>query len=206
MSSDQAAVLAYAGRPVALVGASLGGVTSFYTVGLGEAPSATALILVDIVLRPNVAGAQRIAQFMRAHLDGFASLSEAADAVAAYKPFRPRPVDSNRLRKNLRPRSNGRLYWHWDPRFIENFPPVDPPILSEELASVSGGVRVPTLLVRGAESDMVADDGVAELQCLVPQTGSSHRFKSRTHDRRRCQRRIQRRGDRFPSPVSSRPH
>ena len=56
----------------------------------------------DIAPRVEPQGVERILDFMGAHPDGFASLAEAADAVAAYVPHRPRPKDLNGLRKNLR--------------------------------------------------------------------------------------------------------
>lgn len=93
LANDLRAVLRGVGRPVALVGASMGGMTAFYAVGSSPEPIADALVMVDITLRPAAEGAHRIAAFMNAHLDGFASVEEAADAVSAYYPERPRPKD-----------------------------------------------------------------------------------------------------------------
>ena len=62
----------------------------------------------------------KIQGFMRAQLrEGFASIEEAADAVAAYLPHRPRPRSHEGLKKNLRLHPDGRWRWHWDPRFLE---------------------------------------------------------------------------------------
>lgn len=171
-SKDLLTVLATVGRPVALVGASMGGMTSFYTVGTTNPPAADALILVDIVLRPAEEGAQRIADFMTANLDGFASVDEAADAVAAYYPERPRPKDSSGLLKNLRLREDGRYYWHWDPRMLglSERDSAEPPKFFDELVAVAKNVTIPTLLVRGGKSDIVDDAGVAEMLAHVPQT------------------------------------
>ena len=55
---------------------------------------------------------------MTGNIDGFASLEEAADAIAVYNPHRPRPSDLSGLAKNLRQRDDGRWVWHWDPRFV----------------------------------------------------------------------------------------
>ena len=65
-SQDLRSILARAGRPVALVGASMGGMTSFYMIGSSPQPIADALVMVDIVLRPAPAGAKRIMAFMAA--------------------------------------------------------------------------------------------------------------------------------------------
>lgn len=158
-----------ASRPVALVGASMGGMTAFYAIGSSAEPVADALVLVDITLRTAPEGTHKIMAFMRAHPDGFATLEEAADAVAAYNPDRPRPSDPSGLRKNLRER-DGRLFWHWDPRLIAVTPSAEPPAFADALIAVSDGVSVPTLLVRGGRSDIVDDAGVAELLRHVPQT------------------------------------
>lgn len=51
----------------------------------------TQLVLVDVVPRFEKTGSARIREFMLTNIDGFESLEEAADAVAAYLPYRPRP-------------------------------------------------------------------------------------------------------------------
>lgn len=170
LASDLRAVLATVGRPVALVGASMGGMTSFYAIGSSDHPIADVLVMVDIVLRPADAGVSKIQKFMCANPNGFASLAEAADAVAAYNPDRPRPKDPTGLLKNLRQREDGRLYWHWDPRMMEADPSAEPPSYSDRLIALSHRVTVPTLLVKGGKSDIVDDQGVAEMLRLVPQT------------------------------------
>jgi hypothetical protein len=75
-------------------------------------------VLVDIAPKIEGSGALRIIEFMQGNADGFASLEEAADAVAAYLPHRERPSDLSGLAKNLRALPDGRLRWHWDPRFL----------------------------------------------------------------------------------------
>ncbi|WP_176593602.1 alpha/beta fold hydrolase [Sphingobium sp. EM0848] len=157
-------------RPVALVGASMGGMTSFHAVGNGLLPQVTALVLVDIVLRPAPGGVEKIQRFMRAHDDGFANLEEAFAAVAAYNPERKTRRDPSGLMKNLRAREDGRLYWHWDPRMMAVRPTAEPPGWTEQLLAAASHVHIPTLLVRGGRSDIVDDAGVAELVRLVPQT------------------------------------
>ena len=170
LGSDLRAVLSTIAGPVALVGASMGGMTSFYAIGSADRPIADALVMVDIALRPAAAGVRKIQQFMTGHNEGFATLAEAADAVAAYNPDRPRPSDPSGLMKNLRLREDSRLYWHWDPRMMDQRPTPEPPTSTNELEQVSNRVTVPTLLVRGGQSDIVDDDSVAEMRSLVPQT------------------------------------
>ena len=117
-ADDVAAVIAALGTRPILVGASLGGLAALLLEGVRHPGSIEALVLVDVVPRMNQAGSQRIGDFMRENMEsGFASLDEAADAIAAYNPLRPRPSDLDGLRKNLRER-DGRWYWHWDPAFV----------------------------------------------------------------------------------------
>lgn len=167
---DLKAIVGEDACPVALVGASMGGMTSFYAVGHSIVDNVRALILVDIVLSPAAEGVGKIERFMKEHVSGFATLEEAAEAVAAYNPQRPRPGNPAGLMKNLRLRDDGRLYWHWDPRMLEIEPNPDTPDWTDQLLAVSDRVLVPTLLIRGGKSDIVDDEGVAEMCRLVPQT------------------------------------
>jgi pimeloyl-ACP methyl ester carboxylesterase len=152
----------------ALVGASMGGACSLYTVGNSPEQIASALVLVDFV--PHIApqGAQRIAAFMQAKPEGFGSIEEVAEAVAAYNPHRPRPKDPSGLMKNLRLREDGRLHWHWDPKMLQSRQRIEPPVFIAVLADAARRVRIPTLLVRGLQSDIVTQEGMQEFQRLLP--------------------------------------
>ena len=163
---DLAAVAAAGSRPFALVGASLGGVTALVAATLGLVEP-TALVLVDIVPKMSISGANKVRAFMAASPDGFAGLEEAADAISAYYPDRPRPKDLSGLHKNLRLGDDGRYRWHWDPRMIADMRG-DPRRLLSIMDEADWTDRVPTLLVRGMKSDIVDDDGVADLRRRIP--------------------------------------
>jgi pimeloyl-ACP methyl ester carboxylesterase len=159
-------------RPV-LVGASLGGLTAILLTGELHPGVARGVILVDIIPDMEAAGAERIQAFMAEHaVDGFASLDEVADAVAAYNPHRPRPSDLAGLRKNVRER-DGRFYWHWDPSFIggtADFPPsevADAPRLHAAVARMVADV--PVMLVRGRASDLVSSEKAAAFCARYPE-------------------------------------
>jgi pimeloyl-ACP methyl ester carboxylesterase len=94
--------------------------------------------------------------FMEQNPEGFASLSDAADAVAAYLPRRPRPSNSTGLRHNLRC-DGGRWKWHWDPEVLTQARTLlhDPTMLTDRLTLAARRLRQPCLLVRGAESDVL---------------------------------------------------
>lgn len=169
-AGDLLTILSTIEGPRALVGASMGGISSFYAIGSSPQPTASALIMVDIVLRPAKAGAEHIQAFMSSNQDGFATLQDAADAVAKYYPDRPRPRDPTGLMKNLRLHEDGRLHWHWDPKLLSASPSAEPPAFTNSLIEVARNVTVPILLIRGDRSDIVDDAGVAEMCALVPQT------------------------------------
>lgn len=170
-AADAVRVAEHLGGPPVFVGASLGGIASLVAVGEATDPVARAIVLVDVAPRISKQGVTRITDFMLARPDGFASLDEVADAVAAYNPHRPRPTDLDGLRRNVRRRDDGRWVWHWDPRFLEGHDSVDETRVlgyEERLREAARSLAVPTLLVRGARSDLLEEDGAADLQQLVP--------------------------------------
>jgi len=161
--------------PPILVGASLGGISSL--VAVTDAPVQTdvarALVLVDVAHRIEVDGRERIGDFMRGNIDGFASLDEAADVISAYNPHRPRPSDLSGLSKNLRQREDGRWHWHWDPAFVQGkfgspdetrSSVVDPDRLGQAVDSLT----IPTLLVRGRSSDLLSEEGARDFLDRAP--------------------------------------
>jgi pimeloyl-ACP methyl ester carboxylesterase len=166
--TDLRAVIATLQQPPAVVGASLGGLTALLVAGEEPLLPLRALVLVDVVPRLEREGVMQIVRFMLAHPNGFANLDEAAAAVSAYLPHRTRPDSSSGLRKNLREGSDGRLRWHWDPQLLagEHVPDPEPAIARFEAAAAA--VRVPTLLVRGARSEMVSEQGVQDFLRLIP--------------------------------------
>lgn len=158
-------------QPPVLIGASLGGITSL--VAAGEHPGlARGLVLVDVVVDLERAGTTRILEFLAAHRDGFSSLEEVAQAVVAYNPQRWHTRFLDGLHKNVRQHADGRWYWHWDPEFIQIGDEPQRRADPKRLRAAASRLRVPTLLVRGAQSDVVSDAGLAKMQQLVPTADS----------------------------------
>ena len=169
MAADLEAIVAarYPGRPPVVIGASLGGLTAMLSLGTGK-DIARALVLVDVTPKLEAAGVARIGEFMRSGLDGFASLEEAADAIAAYQPQRKRPANPDGLRKNLRLREDGRWHWHWDPRFAGGASADNTEVGNLFFEKFVPKIQQPTLLIRGSASDIVSDDSVRHLLELLP--------------------------------------
>ncbi len=165
--ADLHRVIATLSRPPALVGASYSGFAALIAVGENETPLASALVLVDVTPTVDEDGAESIIRFMESAPHGFGSIEEAADAVSAYLPHRPRPRGSGGLARNLRKRADGRYYWHWDPEFIRAVRRervFDGPRLSE----AARRVKIPTQLIRGSHSEVVTAEAVAHFRHLMP--------------------------------------
>ncbi len=166
MVDDLQCVLdALGSRPCVLVGASMGGGTSLVAAG-EHAVEATALILVDIAPRIEPAGVRNIQAFMRRNPEGFGSLDEVADAIASYQPHRSRPSNLQGLAKNVRLGADGRFHWHWDPRFLQGIR--DLAQRQARLEACARALEVPTLLVKGGQSDVLTDEGVRQFLAMAP--------------------------------------
>lgn len=171
MVDDLVAIASHLGDPhPVLVGASMGGGVSLCAVG-EERIAARALVLVDMAPQIEAEGAQRILDFMRQKPEGFESLEEVADAIAAYQPHRPRPRVLDGLRKNVRLDEQGRLRWHWDPDWlgIDRRGEID--VRTERMQRAAEAVaqlEVPTLLVRGGLSDVLSEEGARQFLATCP--------------------------------------
>lgn len=169
-ADDVIAIATHLRRPPVLVGASLGGLASL--AALGHQPElARGLVLVDVSPFVQPSGTDRIRDFMTSRPDGFDSLREVADAIAEYLPHRPRPRNLDGLRKNLR-EVDGRFVWHWDPAFLAQA--ADQPVHRNalldpaRLSAAARTLRIPTLLIRGGQSDVLSISDVRQFLELVP--------------------------------------
>ncbi|WP_435406051.1 alpha/beta fold hydrolase [Mycolicibacterium rhodesiae] len=166
LSADVLRVLEQIGRPVVLIGASMGGLTSILVAKEAGPAVVTKLVLVDVVPRFEKDGSARIRDFMFSNVDGFDNLEQAADAIAGYLPHRKRPKNLEGLKKNLRFR-DGRWFWHWDPAFL-TAPKDDPFGRVERLEQAAIELTIPILLIRGKLSDVVSAEGVQDFLAKVP--------------------------------------
>ncbi|MET7767664.1 alpha/beta hydrolase [Nocardia sp. NPDC005366] len=155
-------------NPAVVVGASMGGITGLLSTAAPGGAAIGALVLVDIVTRPETEGVERVLDFLSKHRDGFDTVAEAADAVAEYMPHRPRPKNTDGLMRNLRER-DGRWYWHWDPGMLSDRVE-DASLMTDVMESAARKLTIPVLLVRGMRSDVVSAEGAAVFKELVPHT------------------------------------
>jgi pimeloyl-ACP methyl ester carboxylesterase len=153
---------------VALVGASLGGIVSL-TVAAAHAELVSAVALIDIGHRLEDEGVNRIIDFM-AKQESFASLDEAARAVAAYLPQR-KAVRPENLRRNLRQRPDGR--WEWKHGYGRQLRQGEEGFrgwreLTAGLDDEITTLHQPVLVLRGVASDVLSSEGAEEVAALIP--------------------------------------
>lgn len=169
--ADLAALIAAAGGPATVVGASLGGKTALAAAPALGPTRVHGLVLVDAVPRSSEAGIRRVAAVLQSD-DGFASPQEAAESIARKRGEVAAADAGARLARNLRQRG-GRWYWHYDPRFFDPAQGLGVAPALDLLESSARRVVVPTLLLRGEHSDVVDAAGAAALTALIPHAESA---------------------------------
>ena len=132
---------------------------------------------MDVTPRMDPGGVRRIVEFMTAHPDGFATLDEAAEKIAAYNPHRERSPNTDGLRRIMREK-DGRWHWQWDPAFISrggegmkldhDARDANMEEMAERMLAAAARLTIPVLLVRGAQSDVVSEENVKEFLGAVP--------------------------------------
>ena len=181
-------------RPI-VIGASLGGIAALLAAGkaAGEGREVfSGIVLVDITPRVDGGGVAKVQAYMRARAhEGFATIAEAADAVGAYLPHRPKPRSHDGLKKNLRLHPDGRWRWHWDPQFLDGPRTINTgrDRLQSDLVESARTIKVPALLVRGGSSELVHDAHAREFLERVPHAeyvdvaDARHRVAGDSNDR-----------------------
>ena len=177
LTADAMHVLDAIGRPVAIIGASMGGLTGILAADQAGPERVTQLVLVDVVPRFEKGGSARIRDFMFSGLHGFDSLEQAADAVAAYLPYREKPRSPEGLKMNLRLR-DGRRYWHWDAAFMTK-PGDDPELRPEKFEHATTNLKQLTLLRVHKLATIHDSDVVRHLGQVSPATWSDVEGKLR---------------------------
>jgi pimeloyl-ACP methyl ester carboxylesterase len=163
------------GRAI-VVGASLGGMTAITLAGERVPELVAGIVLVDVGHKLEPEGVRKIVDFMTAH-ESFASLDEAAAAIAEYLPQRRTPNPAS-LTRNLRQRPDGR--WEWKHSVgrrvrerqeagLEVSHPADHlDEVTAGLGEAAAKLRCPVLVLRGERSDVLSDEGADELVDLIP--------------------------------------
>ena len=155
-----------------VVGASLGGITAI-TLGAARPELVAGIVLIDVGHRLEEEGVRKIMAFMGAH-ESFASLEEAAREIAAYLPHR-KEVRPESLTRNLRQRADGRWIWKHGfsrraarARLNSGEAELDWRDTLAGLDEDARSLRCPVLVLRGAFSDVLSDEGAEEIASIIP--------------------------------------
>ncbi len=149
-----------------LAGMSMGGMNSM--VFTAEHPQRVrALVVVDIGPRIEKEGVRHIRDFMTNNVE-FDNLDQAAAVIHKFNPRRPlQAIREYTCVYNLKQLPSGKWTWKNDSYFREGHRPPDQR-MHDQLADAARRIACPTLVVKGAESDVFSLDGARELQQLVP--------------------------------------
>lgn len=161
---DFAAIILQLGGRAALVGASLGGRASLL-MATTHPEMVAAVVLADVTPRIDEAVADDMRAFFHASVAGFDSLETAAATLSALAAH-GRPPRPERLRSNMR-EEDGRFFWRWDPRFVEDrfVKGADQLALLERSAAA---LRTPTLMIRAGDSTVVRPEHVTHFLSIAP--------------------------------------
>ena len=150
-----------------LVGMSLGGANALAWAGQHSRRLA-GLVLVDVGPDMRTEGIRKIAAFT-SEATPLPSVDEFVERALAFNPRRNRELLRRSLLHNLRRMPDGRFMWKYDQRHRGK---VDPDAAARRrtlLWSAVDGVECPTLIVRGAQSDVFHDEDAERLAARLRQ-------------------------------------
>jgi esterase len=164
-------------RPL-LVGHSMGG---FAAMGYAMRHAATmaGLVLVDVGPELSMDGAKRIREFVSQDrvLD---SIDEFVQRAMAFNPMRNPALLRRSLLHNLRQLPNGKWTWKHDPnRHSPDFA-VERDTRAKQIRDEIHRISCPTLVLRGARSDVFTDENAAKFANELPR-GRSVRVPEAGH-------------------------
>jgi esterase len=148
-----------------LVGMSLGGVNGLAWAGR-HSERLAGLVLVDVGPEIRMAGVRKIAAFTseQTPLD---SIDEVIDRALAFNPRRDPELLRLSLRHNLRRTPKGQWMWKYDQRHRGTVDPGAYERRRDLLWDAVAKVQCPTLVVRGAESDVFHDEDAERLAAAL---------------------------------------
>jgi pimeloyl-ACP methyl ester carboxylesterase len=149
-----------------LVGMSLGGAAALDYAGR-RAERLEGLVLVDIGPDGRDAGRQRIADFVSGPRE-MDSVDDFVQRALSFNPRRKPELLRRSLLHNLRQTPEGKWTWKYDYRRYGSFTPEERKRRSAKLWAAVPRVTCPTLVVRGAQSDVFHDEDAEKLTAALP--------------------------------------
>lgn len=149
-----------------LVGHSMGGTTS-YVYADRHPEKLAGLVIEDIAPGSSSvgAGAKRIRAEMAALPNGFSSWDAAREYWRARRPSVGKEALEQRVAESLRQSADGRITWRYDARGISSTRLNPDPARIVDLWPIVERLVVPTLILRGQNSDFCPAETVADM-CL----------------------------------------
>lgn len=171
-ASDLAAMLEALGiARVTLIGTSMGGMISMIYAG-GYPERVAKIVLNDVGPEVDQAGAKRITDYMTTTPADFANLGEVAAYYREnYPPLRETPEAAliEFVKWAVKPGPNGRLVWKMDPA-VRNIPRTGSAARPLDMWVPFARITAPILVVRGAESDILARATTERMVKVAPRT------------------------------------
>lgn len=171
-ASDLAAMLEALGiERVTLIGTSMGGMISMSYAG-GYPERVAKLVLNDVGPEVDQSGAKRITEYMTASPTDFANIGEVAAYYREnYPALRETPEAAliEFVKWAVKPGAGGRLVWKMDPA-VRNIPRTGSAARPMDMWVPFARITAPILVVRGAESDILARATTERMVKVVPGT------------------------------------
>ncbi len=155
-------------RDFVLMGLSMGGRNSF-TYAATHPEEVRALIVVDAGPQNMRTGSQKIRNFVQQD-DELDSIEDFVQRVLQFNPLRDPVQVRGSILHNLKQLPNGKWTWKYDKRFRQpggrRFQ--HDPQMTERLWGYMESLACPTLVVRGAQSDIIALDTADGMHKRIP--------------------------------------
>ena len=155
-------------RDFVLMGLSMGGRNSF-TYAAAHPDDVRALVVVDAGPQNMRTGSQKIRNFVQQG-DELDSVEDFVQRVLQYNPLRDPVQVRGSILHNLKQLPDGKWTWKYDKRFRQpggrRFQ--QDPQMTERLWGYMESLACPTLVVRGAESDIIALDTAGGMHKRIP--------------------------------------
>ena len=152
-----------------LVGHSMGGANAF--VYAGEHPDQLAgLVIEDMGPGASASshGSERIKRELRATPDAFVSWDEARAFWRRQRPNISETALDSRVEHSLKSAADGRVIWRHDAQGIAAARLAATPAQLVDLWPIVTDLQVPTLVLRGGDSDFLSDMVAVEMEALNP--------------------------------------
>lgn len=148
-----------------LCGMSMGGVNAI-TFAARHSEMVRALVIVDVGPEIQAEGVRNIRNFVQAP-DELPCFEDFVERAHRFNPRRSLDNIRSRLSHNLKQLPNGNWTWKYDKALRSGARAFEASALADLWTDVAR-IRCPTLIVKGAESDILSEEGAKRMQAAIP--------------------------------------